>query len=160
MKRFLPKWWPLLVIIGAGVVLLLSSGTRPGGGPETSAPPGEREEVLPDPPAPVLVRWRLPPGRELVYEFTSRKQEQLGQSTKVRTVSGSLVLRARGADQMEAEFVIRKEKSAPTPVRESEGAKRPERLETRRSAGSEATGEVGTPLTRVALLRRPPARPM
>ncbi len=145
MKRFLVKWWPLLVIIGAGVVLLLSSGTWPGGGPEASGPPGEQEEVLPDPPAPVLVRWRLPPGKELVYEFTSQKREQLGQIARVRTVSGSLVLRARGADRLEAEFVIRKEKSAPTPTPESEGAKRPERLET--SPGLPGEGEVAVPRT-------------
>ena len=64
----------------------------------------------------------------------------MGRTTRVRTVSGSLVLRARGADQMEAQFLISKEKSAPTPPSESEGVKRPERLET--SPGLPGEGEV------------------
>lgn len=68
----------------------------------------EVEVTLPDPPGAQLLRWRVPPGKSLLYQVTSKVSERLGQTTRTVSSAGTLRLRGVGPDQIEAEFVLRR----------------------------------------------------
>jgi len=108
-------WVMLAACLVAGVVILVgiySASEEPGADSEGEG--AKHEQVLADPPAPVLVRWQIAPGEELLYRVTSTVKEKLGQTTRIRVVSGTLALRARGAGEVEALLILGRE-TTPTP---------------------------------------------
>ena len=129
MKASFTTWVLVAVVVAASVLLLLSlipeepgEASRAGSATQSERP--QAEVTLPDPPGPLLVRWKVPAGESLLYEVTSRRSERLGQTTRTTSAAGTLRLRGVGPDEMEAEFVLRQSQaearvSAPGPGTEA-----------------------------------------
>jgi len=105
-KRAVLRGLLLLVAVVVALVLVFWPGAGKPGARGILSVGGEQSVELPDPPRPVLLRWKFPPGQTLVYTLTKKETERLGQSTRVVNSSGTLTLRSLSDGRAEAELML------------------------------------------------------